>query len=94
MYKRVKRDGMFVTENGGTCLSVATLADEYGGRVQIAMDDGCYVLYVQREKGYRMISHIFPEAHAVLSRLRPPSEQKNYQILAWEVLSIERERHG
>ena len=69
-YERVETDEKFTTVGGSTNIPVATLADEYGGRAQIGVDDGCYVLYLQQENGkYKKTAWIFPEAHEVLKDL-------------------------
>ena len=80
MYKRVKTDKTYVTENGSVSHPIATLADEYGGRAQIGIDDGCYLLYLKRERDdgsifYRRTSWIFPEAHDLLKRLKDPKTE-------------------
>lgn len=55
---------------------VATLADEHGGRCQIAIDDYCYVLYIKQQNGkYKISSHIFQEAFKVLKTLSGPSSK-------------------
>lgn len=73
-YKRVETDESFTTGvDGSTNTPVATLADEYGGRAQIATDDHCYVLYLLQEDGsYRHTAWIFPEAHDILKDLPDP----------------------
>ncbi len=61
-------------KSGGIINPVATLADEYGGRVQIAIDDHCYVLYVgSRTRSYGLSSHWFKEAVKVLKTLPLPN---------------------
>ena len=72
MYKQVETDGRCQTVNNTTFTPVATLADEYGGRCQIAIDDHCYVLYLRQDDGYSMTSWIFEEAFKVLKLLSPP----------------------
>ena len=83
-YKQVAADEVAIIRYGkgdvadpetevGDFEPVATLADEYGGRCQIAIDDHCYVLYLKREDGtYKLTSHIFYEAFEVLKKLPPP----------------------
>ena len=52
MYKQVETDEEATLYNGAKFEPVATLADEYGGRCQIDLDDGCYVLCLRREGAY------------------------------------------
>ena len=75
-YKRVETDESFTTSPGDLgSTPVATLADEWGGRAQIGIDDHCYVLYLLQEDGsYKHTSWIFPEAHEVLKDLPGPEE--------------------
>jgi hypothetical protein len=49
MYKQVETDAEATLHNGAKLEPVATLADEYGGRCQITLDDGCYVLCLRRD---------------------------------------------
>ena len=73
MYKQVETDESFETDNGGRETPVATLADECGGRTQIAVDDHCYVLYNgSRDRRYGMTHHIYREAFEVLKTLPAP----------------------
>lgn len=72
-YKRVKTDESYATVGGSVNTPVATLADEYGGRAQIGIDDHCYVLYLIQEDGsYKRTAWIFSEAHEVLKDLPDP----------------------
>jgi hypothetical protein len=50
---------------------VLTLADEHGGRSQIFIDDGCYLLANQLSHGeqYAVVSHWYAEAAMALSAL-------------------------
>ena len=50
MYKQIETDKSFWTESGSQEIPIATLADEHGGRCQIAIDDHCYVLFLKRGK--------------------------------------------
>ena len=68
-YKQVPTDKTFQWDNGSTGTPVATLADEHGGRVQIIIDDGCYLIMIKRPNGYRQSAWIFHEAHNVLKTL-------------------------
>lgn len=78
MYTRVLTDSECEMEAGERFTPVATLADEYGGRLQIAIDDHCYVLRLRVSKGgphedkYRTVTHIFREAFEVLRELPVP----------------------
>lgn len=79
MYKVVERDTSAETINGSEFTPLVTLADEYGGRAQIAMDDHCYVLYIRTggknisvpktNKDYRKTPWIFREAAEALAGL-------------------------
>ena len=70
MYKQVKTDESGVLENGVEFTPIATLADEYGGRCQIDIDDNCYILRLRQSNGsYQTTSWIFPEAFEVLKKL-------------------------
>jgi hypothetical protein len=73
MYKRVETERECLLANGCSFRPVATLADGGGGRCQIAVDDGCYVLRLRSEDGtYRTTPYIFREAFEVLKTLPPP----------------------
>lgn len=74
-YKRVETDESYFTGSDSVSTPIATLADEWGGRAQIGIDDGCYVLYLLQEDGsYKHTAWIFPEAHEVLKDLPDPEE--------------------
>lgn len=76
-YKRVETDESYTTISGSKNTPIATLADEYGGRAQIGIDDSCYVLYLIQEDGrYKRTAWIFPEAHEALRDLPNPLEAK------------------
>ncbi len=69
MYKQVETDKNAVLYNGVEFEPVATLADEYGGRCQIAIDDRCYqVLLKQADGRYKPTTYIFNEAFSVLKK--------------------------
>ena len=95
MYKKVAKDKQFVTEGGGYMEPVVTLADEYGGRAQIAIDDACYVIYLNVGDGgsYRRTSWIFDEALNALKILPPPRETINRIILEEAVKNVEQEKY-
>lgn len=78
MYKRVKTPDWIIHENGDKDACVALLADGYGARAAIIVDDGCYVLCIEREhvdeRGHKEqrftpIRHWFKEAVEVLRDL-------------------------
>jgi len=70
MYKQVETDKNAVLDNGEEFTPVATLADEYGGRCQISIDDHCYILGLKQSDGkYKTTAWIFPEAFEVLKTL-------------------------
>lgn len=74
-YRQVKTDKVALLLNGVNIEPVATLVDESGGRAQIGVDDGCYVLYLKQPEGwYKSTSWIFSEAFKVLKGLPPLSE--------------------
>ena len=76
MYKVVETDKSAKNEFGSELHPILTLADEYGGRVQIGIDDHCYVCYLKHEVGdkifYRSITHLFRELHGALRILPLP----------------------
>ena len=70
MYKQVETYQTAVLDNGVEFTPVATLADEYGGRCQISIDDHCYILRLKQYDGkYKTTAWIFPEAFEVLKNL-------------------------
>jgi hypothetical protein len=77
VYKQVETDKEI---NGGSHTPVATLADEYGGRVNIVVDDHCYVLMLKQSSSeitpspyYKSSAWIFKEAFEVLKKLPNPT---------------------
>jgi hypothetical protein len=70
MYKKVETDEKAILNNGEEFTPVATLADEWGGRCQISIDDHCYKLTLKQEDGtYKTTPYIFNEAFLVLKEL-------------------------
>lgn len=70
MYKQIKTDKQCKTSGGSTFTPVATLADEYGGRCQISIDDHCYVIMLKEDDGtYNYTPWIFKEVFEVLKSL-------------------------
>lgn len=70
MYKQVETDKNAVLDNGVEFTPIATLANEYGGRCQISIDDHCYILRLKQSDGkYKTTAWIFPEAFEVLKTL-------------------------
>ncbi len=70
MYKQIETDKTATLHNGVEFTPIATLADEYGGRCQISIDDHCYILRLLQPNGmYETTSWIFPEAFEVLKTL-------------------------
>jgi hypothetical protein len=55
--------------NNGGNIARLTLADEYGGRFHIIVDDHCYVLMCEREGKCTASSHWFAEAILALRQL-------------------------
>lgn len=68
MYRLVETHPVAKTQNS-TIAPLATLEDGYGGVYHIAMDDGCYVLYGERDGVSRLATHWFPEAVEALKGL-------------------------
>jgi hypothetical protein len=70
MYKQIETDEKAVLDNGVEFTPIATLANEYGGRCQISIDDHCYILRLKQSDGrYITTPYIFPEAFEVLKTL-------------------------
>ncbi len=55
--------------NGGNNIARLTLADEYGGRFHIVVDDHCYVLMCEREGKCSASTHWFAEAVLAMRQL-------------------------
>ena len=77
MYKQIETDTTAILDNddpdGCEFHPVATLADEYGGRCQISINDYCYVLQLRQSNGkYKTTPYIFREAFEVLKTLPTP----------------------
>ncbi len=73
MYKRIITDLSYESDNGVICTPIVTLADEYGGRCQIGIDDHCYVLrLIQPDGRFKTTPYIFREAFDVLRTLPLP----------------------
>ena len=70
MYKQVETDKTAILDNGEEFTPVATLANEYGGKCQISIDDDCYIIRLKNSDGkYINTAWIFPEAFKVLKTL-------------------------
>ena len=73
MYKQVETDKEAILNNDEVFNPVATLADEYGGRCQISVDDHCYILSLkQPDERYKTTPYIFKEAFDLLATLPSP----------------------
>lgn len=73
-YKKVETDLEYTLDNDEKSKPVATLADEYGGKCQISIDDHCYVLRLKQPDGrYKTTPYIFKEAFNILKTLPPPN---------------------
>lgn len=73
IYKKVETDIEYVLNNNEKSKPIATLADEFGGRCQISIDDHCYVLRLKQPDGkYRTTPYVFREAFEVLKTLDSP----------------------
>ena len=80
--KRVKTDSEVTLKNGTVFKPVATLVDAAAGRVQIVLEEGCYVLCVKREDGYVFTPYIFREAFEVLRTLPTPHRDQSRKLAA------------
>jgi len=74
MYKVLDTPDKEVKWGEGSVTPVMTLADEYGGRVQIILDDKCYVCLLKQEDGYAGIIWLFSELVRALRRLPNPDK--------------------
>lgn len=77
MYKRVETDREIKLVNNEKVNPVATLADRGGGRIQIVVDDYCYVLYLKitnplYKNMYKPTLYISKEVLEVLKILPSP----------------------
>lgn len=84
MYRQVETDREAFTTQGGRFVPAATLKDQFGGKAHIALDDRCYVLYLQAKSPcpdgcldtvvdrYALSPYWFEEAVRVLQTLLPP----------------------
>lgn len=81
MYQQIPTDNSFVTIGGGHRTPIATLADQYGGRAQIAIDDHCYVLFLRQESGqYKAVYHWWEEVIKLIQTMPTPYEyEKEYE---------------
>jgi len=67
-----KPDEKIILDNDEFDHPVATLADEYGGRAQICVDDHCYILRLKQKDGrYSHTAWWFREAVEVLMKHLP-----------------------
>lgn len=68
-YKQMPLDGFHNT----THKALVALQDEYGQKMRIVMDDGCYVLQTFIEKNsdakWKSVTHWFPEAATALTNI-------------------------
>jgi len=71
MYRQVETTKEIILHNGTKSYPIATLRSDAGGMCQICIDDGCYILRLDREHGYIDTTHIFAEAFEVLKTLPP-----------------------
>lgn len=76
MWKQVETDETAVLKNGEEFKPVATLEGDNGGRIQIFIDDWCYVIGLKTSDGtYKMVYHISSETLEVLKNLPSPNKQ-------------------
>lgn len=62
--------------NSNPITPILTLADKYGGRINIIVDDNCYVCLLKKEDGtYSPIYHINSELHNALTTLESPETE-------------------
>lgn len=87
MYKQVETEKVCYTTNVTEFHPIATLADEFGGKCQIAIDDGCYVIYNKvgefKDYGnacYKLTYHIFGEVFDVLKTLPTPTKGLGFKV--------------
>jgi hypothetical protein len=71
MFRQVKTHKKLTTTHGIEYEPVATMTDQHGGIVHVAVDDGCYVcfLYSDALGGFTPTHFIFPELHKLLCSL-------------------------
>lgn len=76
MYSRQEEtDKEIILDNGTKAKPIVTLADEYGGKAQIIVDDHCYVLCLKQKAGkYKYTPYWFKEAVAAISTLPWPDQ--------------------
>lgn len=67
MYKPVGYEEMVTMDNGTKVKSLVTISDG-AGRYDIGEDDGCYVIYKDRQHN-EDVMYIFPELHRELKKL-------------------------
>lgn len=82
MYKVVSKGNTFLDKHGNNTTAVLTLKDSYGGIVHIAVDDGCYVLYLENisSKGQASMYHWwFPAAVSALKTLPDNARKTHYE---------------
>lgn len=74
MYKRLRHADIEATlHNGAVFRPIITLADEWGGRAQIAIDDHCYVLRLKQPDGtYKNTPYWFSGAVLAMHQLPSP----------------------
>lgn len=87
-YRLTSLDSSFITNHGSIETPIITLADEYGGRSQIAIDDGCYVLYNWAYKSgcYFAVIHWYKEAMNALHIY--PKIKKYYKLGLLETIEF------
>lgn len=79
-----------VEVNGDLLTPSATLEDEYGGVAHIVLDCSQYILIVgDKERPFRIVTHWFDEAIAVLGNLPPPSEAARSYMKPFAIDKIE-----
>jgi hypothetical protein len=73
MYKKLdKPDKWFKTEHGRVMSPLVTLETAWGAKCQIALDDRCYVIYKDTDRGYKTSPYISWDILEVLKTLPPP----------------------
>ena len=76
-------------KNGEVFHPVATLKDEHGGVAHIAVDDGCYVLCLERDDGCIWSTHWFKEVlGAVQSLPTNPRDSLRYDQTSGEMFPV------
>lgn len=73
MFKKLEKpDEVFRTETGAVKVPTVTLETEFGYRCQIALDDRCWVVYKNSDRGYKPSPWISWDIFEELKKLPSP----------------------